>query len=352
MSSTPFTGLGTKVKAAYTKAVQSGAVRFTESEIEEADDEETGIPFEIRFAPALQKKPTAVKEEPADKSARPDPFAPPYVEDLYVTEDTLVEEGETVGEDFVVLLNKFCVTPRHFLLVTKEFKPQTSPLSPLELIAAWQIVKQLGAREKHLAFFNSGELSGASQPHKHIQFIPLSNGIAPFDNFINSNKPQNPKAPFQLPLPYANFTTLLAPPPGQDLSMYFASTFLALLDLMIDHLRRTSLSTPDAPAIRLSSLSYNVILTESYLHIVPRTAECYETDDGTKVSINALGFAGMVLVKDQKSLEKIKEVGVLKVLSGVAYRPVAPGESSEEVQDAQQDPVEEEQKVVEAAPVE
>lgn len=63
-------------------------------------------------------------------------------------------------------LNKFCVTPRHFLLVTKDFKPQTSPLSPLELIAAWQIVKQLGAREKHLAFFNSGELSGASQPHK------------------------------------------------------------------------------------------------------------------------------------------------------------------------------------------
>lgn len=63
-------------------------------------------------------------------------------------------------------LNKFCVTPRHFLLVTKEFKPQTSPLTPLELIAAYTILKQLGAREKHLAFFNSGELSGASQPHK------------------------------------------------------------------------------------------------------------------------------------------------------------------------------------------
>jgi sulfate adenylyltransferase (ADP) / ATP adenylyltransferase len=133
--------------------------------------------------------------------------------------------------------------------------------------------------------------------------------------------------------------------------MYFASTFLALLDLMIDHLRRISLSTPDSPVIRLSSLSYNVILTESYMHIVPRTAECFTTEDGTSVSVNSLGFAGMVLVKDQKSLEKVKEVGVLKVLSQVAYRPVAPGESSEEVQDSQLDPVEEEQKVVEAAPV-
>lgn len=136
-------------------------------------------------------------------------------------------------------LNKFCVTPRHFLLVTKEFRPQTSPLTPLELIAAWTILNQLGAREKHLAFFNSGALSGASQPHKQcavlslslqscssiitadpslalsIQFIPLSNGVAPFDHFIAQNKPQDLKAPFQLPLPYANFTALIDPPAGQ-----------------------------------------------------------------------------------------------------------------------------------------
>lgn len=43
-SPVPFAGLGSKVKAAYTKAVKSGAVLFTESEVEEADDEETGIP--------------------------------------------------------------------------------------------------------------------------------------------------------------------------------------------------------------------------------------------------------------------------------------------------------------------
>lgn len=132
--------------------------------------------------------------------------------------------------------------------------------------------------------------------------------------------------------------------------MYFASSFLALLDLMIDHLRRISLSDSNAPAIRLSSLSYNVILTESYLHIVPRTAECFATEDGTSISINSLGFAGMVLVKDQNSLEKVKEVGVLQVLSQVAYRPVAPGESSEEVQDSHLEPVEE-QKVVESPSV-
>jgi ATP adenylyltransferase len=48
------------------------------------------------------------------------------------------------------------------LLVTKEFVKQTTPLSPVEVYAAFSILKQLGTREKHLAFFNCGPESGAS----------------------------------------------------------------------------------------------------------------------------------------------------------------------------------------------
>ena len=51
-------------------------------------------------------------------------------------------------------------------MVTKEFESQTTPLTPLELVAGYSIIKQLGAREKHMAFYNSGPESGASQPHK------------------------------------------------------------------------------------------------------------------------------------------------------------------------------------------
>lgn len=46
--------------------------------------------------------------------------------------------------------------------MTKEFVRQGTPLSPLELFATWSIVKQLGAREKHVGFFNCGPESGAS----------------------------------------------------------------------------------------------------------------------------------------------------------------------------------------------
>ena len=74
--------------------------------------------FQIRYAPALAKKPTKAEggKQAAKKPA--DPFAPPYIPNLFVAEadSTQLEDGEP---SHVVLLNKFCVVPRHFLLVTK-----------------------------------------------------------------------------------------------------------------------------------------------------------------------------------------------------------------------------------------
>ncbi|KAK4057618.1 bifunctional AP-4-A phosphorylase/ADP sulfurylase [Microbotryomycetes sp. JL221] len=334
--STPFSGLGPKIKSAYKSALENNHVLFTDSEVIEAD--ENDIPArDLRRRHPLQKKPTLAdsnkdsNDQRRPTESKPDPFSPPYPEGMFVTEDSVYEDEEdTIGEKFVVLLNKFCVTPRHFLIVTKDFAPQTSPLTPLELVATYSILKQLGSKEKHLAFFNCGPLSGASQPHKHLQFIPLSNGVAPFDAFIDTHKPENPKDPFQLPLPYANFTMLLAPSSDENLSLYFSSVFLPLLDLMIEHLRRLAHHDNDQ-RISLSSLSYNVIMTTSYIHVVPRTREEFILESGDKVSVNSLGFAGMLLVKSQETLNAVKEIGVLKVLEGVGHRPVAAGESVDEV---------------------
>jgi len=106
---------------------------------------------------------------------------------------------------------------------------------------------------------------------------------------------------------------------------------------MIDHRRRLSLSDPaalglDAPTrgMRLSDLSYNVVMTQQYIHLVPRRREKYtvrssdsaEGAQGRTVSVNALGFAGMVLVKDEETLEAVKQVGVLEVLKEVGLPPL------------------------------
>ncbi|GAA5980215.1 hypothetical protein JCM10908_001577 [Rhodotorula pacifica] len=343
--SQPFQGLGQKIKAQYKAARERDAVIFFDSEVVELDDAETGIPFEVRLVPGLGKKPQGEGHPKADKDdgkkdePRADPFAPPYIEELFVTEETVKEDEDDSGEAFVVLLNKFCVVPRHALLVTKEFVRQGTPLSPLELFATWLIVKQLSSREKHVGFFNCGPESGASQPHKHLQFMPLSGGVAPFDEIIDAHKPQNRKSCFQLPLPYANFTALVDPPASSsDIPAYLGQRYLELLDLMIDHRRRLVEEDPSAATasatgvgsrVRLSDLSYSLIITPSYLHLVPRRREKYTTERGHELSINALGYAGMMLVKDQESLEDVKKVGVLAILTELGYRPVVVGETNQ-----------------------
>lgn len=140
-------------------------------------------------------------------------------------------------------------------------------------------------------------------------------------------------AGFQLPLPYANFTALLdLPSDPAQVAAYLGDRFLLLLDLMIDHLRRLAEVDPaqlkNGP-VRLSNLSYNVVMTTSYMHLVPRSQERFKAPSGLEISINSLGFAGMVLVKEQDALEEVKKVGVIGVLKEVGYRPVIEGDTSD-----------------------
>jgi ATP adenylyltransferase len=80
---------------------------------------------------------------------------------------------------------------------------------------------------------------------------------------------------------------------------------MTLLDLMIDHLRRLSLSSSSSneeeeeeeeeeggqgratrgmkTMMKLSDLSYNLIMTEGYLHLVPRSRESYYYHDNVVV---------------------------------------------------------------------
>lgn len=73
----------------------------------------------------------------------------------------------------------------------------------------------------------------------------------------------------------------------------------------------------------MSEVSYNFLLTPEYMQIVPRTREKGELEEGMKVSVNSLGFAGMLLVKTKEELEAVKKVGVVEVLKRVAY-PLLP----------------------------
>jgi ATP adenylyltransferase len=76
------------------------------------------------------------------------------------------------------VLNKFPIIAEHFILATKSNKQQTHVLEQDDLEAAYACLKAwqdgTGSKQERLfAFFNSGEYSGASQAHRHLQFLPV-----------------------------------------------------------------------------------------------------------------------------------------------------------------------------------
>ena len=83
------------------------------------------------------------------------------------------------------MLNKYPVIAKHFILATRAFKKQTDLLEKSDLAATYACLRAWGAGhegaggaapppEKRLfAFFNSGKRSGASQAHRHVQFLPV-----------------------------------------------------------------------------------------------------------------------------------------------------------------------------------
>lgn len=123
--------------------------------------------FQLRYSPALASKPKAPK--PADSKP---------IDVFHNPEKLLITEWPPSHN---LVLNKFAINANHFILATKEWKEQTHLLEPDDLGATYDCIKAYQEDGEDLfAFFNSGEHSGASQPHRHIQFLPVSsmlNGI-------------------------------------------------------------------------------------------------------------------------------------------------------------------------------
>ncbi|TCD60737.1 bifunctional AP-4-A phosphorylase/ADP sulfurylase [Steccherinum ochraceum] len=178
----------------FTKAKESGDLLFFPSTVHnhvENGIEVSSFPSVIEALGVEVMKPAlptphfdAEKDQSkANKKSKSDPFAPPYVPGLYLGELKDVEEDT----DYVVFFNKFSIVPNHILLVTKEFHSQTAPLMSSDLVQAYQLLLAARAAGKRFfAFYNCGDLSGASQPHKHLQLLPIEDDGPPIERIARS----------------------------------------------------------------------------------------------------------------------------------------------------------------------
>jgi sulfate adenylyltransferase (ADP) / ATP adenylyltransferase len=253
------------------------------------------------------------------KSSTFDPFADPSQELLVAS----VPNGKASHN---LILNKYPVIHNHLIIATTENKPQTDVLEADDLtltlacLRAWQDYHGRNPASQLFAFFNSGEHSGASQAHRHLQFLPVQNmmGGAQDDWILLVNRMNvraHPSLPlFQDPdLPILHFSTPLEHGiSAQNLH----SKYLLLL--------RAALSASQAPNKPLDEgepvarqgkalLSYNLAMTTDRMAICPRRQEAVAVPKvaDSSVAINGTLLAGTLMVKDEEEWDILRSQPLL-----------------------------------------
>lgn len=281
------------IEAKYQEALKNGALTFTETTSHKAKDKETNMNFLVSYAPGLKKK-------AEESGAKVDPFENPS------PALTVLGDVEDDGS-YTLLLNKYPVVENHSLLVTKEFKSQTSALTPKDLITAYRLINRMDKEDeiRHMMFFNSGPLSGSSQDHKHLQFIPLPPKFITLQDSLCSGKehflPTVRTEPLQSKMTsFAHFTVPL-PESSDDVDEdLLAMCYFSSLQRVLTFFQDWANEKPELEGKR----SYNVLMTKAWMCIVPRSGATAKSVD---LELNGTAYAGLVLTKDEEVFNKVKE---------------------------------------------
>lgn len=253
------------------------------------------LPFVVRWVAALAAK-DAVKVSlpggPRDPNFNP--FLPP---------DPALTVGP-VGVHHVAILNKFPVCLHHLVLARREFAEQLLPLEQIDFLALAQVQSELGG----LGFYNGGAAGGASQRHKHVQWIPEAVENASLRDLrrglpAQAHRGEQAQHP-GLPLTHC-FVRVQAgagsDPEEAARSMHEAfEAACSTLGLVPDE---AGLLPP-----------CNMLVDGDWMLVLPRSREHFEG-----ISLNALSYGGTLYVRHTDQIDAIRQRGPLRVLAEVGF---------------------------------
>ena len=265
-----------------------------------------GVGFFVRILSGLERKDEERRQraKPGNSGVRVNPFLP-YEQTLFVAD---------ISKTHLAVLNKFNVVEHHLLIITREFEDQEILLNREDFEALLACLLEYDA----LGFYNGGEAAGASQSHKHLQVVPLP--VAP----------EGPRVPVEPLLAAAEFRAGI----GQIKGFPFRHAFIRLdadtlassgggagkiFGLYCDMLRYTGLKAPSGARDERQSAPYCLLITRDWMLLVPRSREFFHG-----VSINSLGFAGALLVRNREEMAILKRCGPMSALRDVGLPPRDP----------------------------
>ncbi|MBE9235454.1 phosphorylase [Anabaena aphanizomenioides LEGE 00250] len=275
-----------RVKQTTAHALECEALKSIPTEFEFV--EQDGVKFLVRILANLNRK-KAAKEQQEKQTAKTgkefNPFLP-YEQDLFVTD---------ISETHVCILNKFNVVDYHLLIITRAFEEQESLLTLEDFTAMSACLVDFDG----LVFYNGGKIAGASQQHRHLQIVPISGKEIPIAALIETVK--FTEGITTIPgLPFLHAFTTFAPneTAGVTLAKYYA--LLEMVGIQaVDNNQQSG--------------AYNFLATREWMLIIPRLQEEFES-----ISINSLGFAGALLVRNTEQMQLVKDIGPMNILRKVA----------------------------------
>ena len=228
---------------------------------------EGGFNFTVRVVDSLARKAAARSRAP--KSAPPvNPFLP-YEEALFVA---------SLSDTHVCLLNKFNVVDHHLLMVTRQYESQDDWLTPQDFAALARCLIEI----EGLGFYNGGKVAGSSQPHKHLQLVPLASAkdtiALPIAQVIAPHQ-ESLKIAGQIPdLPFSHSVRVQAWPSLQKSHQTLTNSLLeAYQQIMADLGIHRQNGQPSEP--------YNLLVTRDWMMGVRRSQASYEGINESRVKI-------------------------------------------------------------------
>ncbi|MBW2526184.1 MAG: phosphorylase [Deltaproteobacteria bacterium] len=286
--------LWTRVLERTREAAACGAQQSIPTDYEFVDDGD--IRFLVRVVANLKRKDAerkAVDPFRLPRQAQANPFLP-YDEELFVAH---------LSSSHVCLLNKFNVVDHHLLIVTRGYEEQEDLLTLADFEALWRCLDRIDG----LGFYNAGAAAGASQRHKHLQLVPLP--LAPTGPAVPIGPllrlaPQDGRIGTSPALPFAH-AFIRSPDRDGPVREAAGPSLAAYLGL----LRAVALIPEEGPPPPSASAPYNLLCTRDWMLLAPRSEEYVE-----RISLNALGFAGALLVRSPEDLARLKQIGPMEIL--------------------------------------
>ena len=204
-------------------------------------------------------------------------------------------EVKSLSDKHVVILNKYPVQLGHMLLITKQWKPQSGWLNKDDFQEIVNIEKDTNG----LWFFNSSKEAGASQPHRHIQLLRRGENeiICPRDEWFKYRADKNIELTSNINKSISINTRKCSS--SDDLYESYKS--------LCNKMDVGNIATDNSPLI-----PYNLLITQEWIAIIRRIKE-----KAYGFNINALGFAGYFLGKNNSDINLLASEGPEIILNEV-----------------------------------